>query len=237
MKILDAITKRLLKNQAAPPLSRDDALARVAAKNIEIATIIDVGAAKGDWSRSARALWPNAHAHLIEAKERWARELETFAREHGPASISLNAASDKPGRIWFPVDGEDYAGAAFKDEDAREGLTQIDATSIDHDVERFRLKGPFALKLDTHGTETDILTGAQNTLKDVHLICIETYNLIGQKRFPQMIAWIEERGFRCADMSDPVFRQTDQTLWQLDFYFLRAEHRAFKDYSFDGRTP
>ena len=240
MDFLESVKRHFSSGQpyGAPRLGRKDALARIASKGVDIATVIDVGAAKGDWSRDARSFWPSAHLHLMEAKTRWRPELDAFAASHRPASVSIGAVSDTPGKIWFPINGEDYAGAAFKTPPPnRNDLEEIEATSIDHDIEQFGHKGPFAIKLDTHGTEIDILNGAKKALAKTNLICIETYNFIGQYRFPQMISWIEERGFRCADLSDPTFRPNDQTLWQIDFYFLREDHPTFRNRGFRDRTP
>jgi len=213
-------------------LSHKAALTRIAGKGVEIATIIDVGAAKGDWSLLARAFWPGVHLHLLEAKELWRKDLEAMVHKQGPASLCMKAVSDTPGAIYFPRDGAVYAGAAFKDPAARDDLIEISATSIDHEVASERLAGPYAIKLDTHGTEVDILRGAEQTLKQTSLLCIETYNFIGQKQFPEMIILMKEYGFRCIDLSEPVFRPVDGALWQIDFYFLREDHPAFETRGF-----
>jgi len=215
-------------------LSHAHALARLAAKGVDVATVIDVGAAKGDWSLLARKFWPDAHLHLLEAKEYWRRDLEKLAAKHRPASISMKAVCDRPGKTWFPIDGPPYAGAAFKDPGARDDLSEVEATTIDHEVEASQLVSPYAIKLDTHGAEVDILAGARETLKETSLLCIETYNFIGQKQFPAMILHLEALGFRCADLSEPVFRKADAALWQIDFYFLRADHPTFDIRGFDG---
>lgn len=215
-------------------LGHRHALQRIAARGLEINTVIDVGAAKGDWSRLARKHWPASHVHFIEAKEHWRADLQRFIEDDGPASLSINAASDAPGSIYFPVDGEPYGGAAFKAAGARTDLTEVTATSLDADVEAFNLRGPFAVKLDTHGTERDIIAGAENMLSETALLCIEAYSLIGQLAFPDLIIFLRKRGFTCVDIAEPVFRPVDASLWQLDFYFMRADHPMFKTRGFSG---
>lgn len=218
--------------QIGKALSHRSALSRIAQKIVSPGAVIDIGAARGAWSVEAMRHWPDARYHLLEAKELWQDDLEKLAARKTSLSYSLKAVSDEPGEIFFPKDGEAYAGAAFKDENARSGLTAVPATTIDHEIEDFQLKGPFALKLDTHGTEVDILKGASKALADTHLICIETYNYIGQKRFPEMLLYLQELGFRVSDIAEPLFRASDASLWQLDFYLLRADHPSFQDYGF-----
>lgn len=221
-----------LRRRNSQPLDHANALARMAAKQIAVNTIIDVGAAKGAWTDNARRHWPAAHAHLLEAKEAWRKELEKFQKSRGNVSFEIAGVTSKPGKIYFPEDVDEYGGAVFSDASKRENLTEIDATSIDHEVSRLALAPPFAIKLDTHGTEVDILDGAEKTLQETAFLCIETYSMIGQKRFPELIADLQGRGFRCADVAEPLFRPTDKLLWQIDFYFLRADHAAFKDFRY-----
>jgi FkbM family methyltransferase len=220
------------KRRPAQPLGHAGALERIAAKQLAINTIIDVGAAKGAWTECARRHWPAAHAHLLEAKESWRSDLEKYQKNRGNASFEIAGVTKAPGKIYFPKDVDEYGGAVFSDSAARENLEEIDATSIDHEVQRLALAPPFAIKLDTHGTEVDILDGAVETLKNTAFLCIETYSMIGQKRFPELIMDLQERGFRCADVAEPLFRPTDKLLWQIDFYFLRAGHPAFKDFRY-----
>ena len=230
----DSIAKlgRNGSRQAGKALSHRHALERMAAKGVEISTFIDAGAARGAWSLATEKYWPNAHFHLLEAKDVWRRDLEKLATRKTNYSFTMKAVTDTPGTIYFPAGGDDYGGAAFKDPGSRDDLIDVPATSIDHEVNAQALKGPYGIKLDTHGTEVDILQGAEATLKDTALLCIETYNFIGQKRFPELLLHMQSLGFRVADIAEPLFRESDAALWQVDFYFLRTDHPIFQDYGF-----
>ena len=220
--------------QAGKALSHRQALARIAAKGIEVATFVDVGAARGAWSHMAEKYWPSAHFHLVEAKDVWRGDLQKLAERRNNYSFTMNAVTDAPGTIYFPSGGDEYGGAAFKEPGDRSDLIPVPATSIDNETRSLELKGPFGIKLDTHGTEVDILKGADETLKNTTLICIETYNFIGQKRFPELLLHMQSLGFRVADIAEPLFRESDASLWQVDFYFLRAEHPIFQNYGFSN---
>jgi len=217
---------------AAKAISHQHALERIAAKSIDISTFIDVGAARGAWSLNAEKYWPDAKYHLLEAKELWRSELEKLTTRKAHYSFTMKAVTNTPGAIYFPTEGEAYAGAAFKDPMVRDDLKEVPATTIDHEADTLSLEGPFAIKLDTHGTEIDIFEGAVKALKNTSLICIETYNFIGQKRFPEMLMHLQTLGFRVADIAEPLFRESDATLWQVDFYLLRADHPTFNNFGF-----
>lgn len=217
---------------APPPLTQERAMRQIRKNGVAPATIIDVGAARGDWSRLARGVWPDAGLHLIEAKERWRPALEAFTRKTPNASFAIAGVIDAPGAAYFEEGPDEYGGAAYKAATDRPVSREIAATSIDHEVERLSLKGPFAIKLDTHGTEADILNGAAATLKHTAFLCIEAYNLIGQLHFSDLIVRLREDGFGCVDLADPGFRPRDGVLWQMDLFFLRLDHPIFADASY-----
>ncbi len=45
--------------------------------------------------------------------------------------------------------------------------------------------------------------------------------------FHEMCAYMAERGFRVIDMSEPLWRERDQALWQVDLYFVRDDRPEF----------
>jgi hypothetical protein len=96
------------------------------------------------------------------------------------------------------------------------------------------------LKFDTHGTELPILAGAKETLSQTNLVQMEVYNFklnfVGHKnlKFHEMCQHMEGLGFRLADMCDPLYRPNDGILWQMQFFFLRIDHPAFRSNSYSA---
>jgi FkbM family methyltransferase len=208
----------------------DRALARIA-KRVQIRTVIDVGASDGNWFRRVRRHLPGARGLLIEAQ----------AGPHEPGLIALRAidpmvdyvlaaAGDHEGEVHF--DASDPFGGAAAREPFSSGDIVIPMTSIDVEVERRSLAGPFLIKLDTHGFEPAILDGAAITLKETVVVIVEAYNFElrpGVQRFHEMCSLLEGSGFRCADLADPMRRPKDGLLWQMDLVFIRADRPEFRD--------
>lgn len=214
--------------QAMDSLSYIHALTRAKARGTEIATIIDVGAAKGAWGIATRKFWPESNLHFVEANEGWRPALKALADKDSKISYTIKGMSDEPGVIFFPITDDPFGGAVFKQKpDDGRNYNAVPATSVDTEVDEKKLLGPYLLKLDTHGTEVDILNGAIETLKNTALICIEMYNFGGQKRFAQLIVYLEELGFRCIDVCEPMFRPIDGVLWQMDFIMAPRSNPAF----------
>ena len=87
------------------------------------------------------------------------------------------------------------------------------------------------VKLDTHGFEVPILIGAAETLKQANVVIIEVYNFKLTEpclRFHEMCTHMESLGFRCYDMADPMLRQRDRALWQMDLFFAPSASPIFR---------
>ena len=109
-------------------------------------------------------------------------------------------------------------------------------TSIDAEVARRSLAGPFLIKLDTHGFEREILEGAAKTLEGTAAVIVEAYNFElrpGVMRFHELCAFMESRGFRTVDLADPMRRPRDDILWQMDLVFAAADLSDLADREFD----
>lgn len=144
-----------------PATSFDAALKRMVQRGVEIGSVIDVGAANGSWSRLARRHWPNAHCHMIEAFGHWEGELQRqCARDTGFSARIAAVGSQDGGRIAFSNDPDQPFGGAVVPADS-EGAWTVDEITIDAEVARTTLPGPYLLKLDTHGAEKAILEGSQ----------------------------------------------------------------------------
>jgi FkbM family methyltransferase len=191
-----------------------------------INTVIDVGASDGRWSQAAMAHWPAANYVLVEAQDLHLPALKAFTDKHPRVSVVNAAASDHVGTIHFdtrnPFGGE-ASTQAFAAHDA-----SLPCTTIDAEIERRNLAGPYLIKLDTHGHEAQILKGAEKTLRNAGLLVIEAYNFAKPNRmfFWQLCALVNDLGFRVGSLADPLMAE-DGVLRQLDLYFLPPNNKGF----------
>jgi FkbM family methyltransferase len=196
-----------------------------AARHHPIAGIIDVGASTGSWSVTAKRHWPRARFLLIEAQP----VHEAALRDSGFEFV-LAAAGDHVGEIHFDA-SDPYGGVASTTPTGEHDIV-VPITTVDREVERSGLPAPLLLKLDTHGFEREILLGAADTLPRCDLLVIEAYNFEltpGALRFHELCAFLEERGFRCVDLAEPLHRPKDEVFWQFDLLFARADEASFAD--------
>jgi len=210
-----------------PSYAMTEALARLARRAPGVASIIDIGASDGRWSRLAMEHYPDARYMLVDGQEEHRAALDAFTAEHPNADFVIAAAGDRAGKVHFKT-GNLFGGAAsttpFGDNDR-----EVDMVAIDDLIATRKLAPPYLLKLDTHGFEEQIFDGAKAALPSTAAIVIETYNFANNKRlrFFEMCAYLEEMGFRVADVADPVLRPYDDLFWQIDLILLPANHEAF----------
>jgi FkbM family methyltransferase len=203
------------------------ALSRCAGRGTPLRTVIDVGASDGRWSRMARGILPPAHYFMVEAQRGHEAGLARTAADPD-FSYQICAAGHRDGEIYF--DAAELFGGLASDTPVGKNCIVVPVRTLDGLVRERALQGPYAVKLDTHGFEVPILEGARDVLRQAVLLVIECYNF---RLTPQtllaheMCAYLAERGFRCIDLCDPMYRPRDQALWQMDLFFARAEDAAF----------
>lgn len=205
------------------------ALERIASRGISVQTVLDVGASNGSWSLATRRCWPKAHYHLIEANVRHNPALKAVCNSTPGFSYVLAAASDEPGTIFFD-DTDAFGGLAMKSESQRPGARGVPAVTLDGEVKRVGLAGPYLIKLDTHGFEVPILNGARETLAQANLVVIETYNFqleADSLKFWQICQFMDSLGFGVIDISEPMWRIKDDAFWQIDLLFIPKKRAEF----------
>lgn len=203
-------------------------LRRLANRNINISTVIDVGASNGCWSKEVMNVYPAAKYLLIEANPIHQPALENFVASRDNVEFVISAAGNRAGSIYFD-DRDPFGGTASLA--PVEGINKaLPCTTVDTEIRGRVLSSPFLLKLDTHGFELPILEGAMQSLKFCNILIIETYNfnLTGDcLMFWEMCAHLATLGFRPLDIVEPMFRPKDQVFWQIDIVFARNDRIEF----------
>jgi FkbM family methyltransferase len=211
----------------------EDALRRLQSHKIEIATLIDVGAAEGYWSTAFAKRFPARHHFLIDANEVHLGNLTKLCQDNHRWQFALTAVGETTGEAYF--DGSDPLGGHLSTTPWNQRYHPCPVATLDHLLEKQSLPAPFMIKLDTHGVEIPILRGASETLKQTNVIVIEVYNFtFGGPAVPfwDICQHLLELGFRPLDVFDVLYREVDSAFWQFDLLFARSDLPLFQDSRF-----
>jgi len=223
--LLRPLRKRAKRKRA---FTMQGALSRVQEHGFEVRTVIDVGASNGKWAKMAHELLPASRVLAFEPLVEQRQTLEELKSSVSWFDYVQAVAGEEPGEVSFFVSGDlDGSGVS---EEAGQDSRNVPVTTIDSEVQQRGLPGPYLIKLDTHGFELPILSGAAQTLEQASVVIIEVYNFKLNHpclRFPEMCQHMESLGFRSYDMADPLLRAKDQALWQLDLFFARKDAAIF----------
>jgi FkbM family methyltransferase len=204
------------------------ALHSLAKRGYQMHTVIDIGASDGRWSASCMQFLPNAQYLLVEAQAVHNEALMRFTQTHPNAQYVLAAAGDRVGTIYFDA-GDPFGGQASHTPLPQNNI-EVPVTTLDNEVAKRHLQGPFLVKFDTHGFEVPILQGALATLENTDVIVMECYvqELMPKSLpFAKMCQYLDDLGFRCIDFVDPVWRPYDDSFWQMDLVFIKISSAEF----------
>jgi len=200
----------------------------LAARRHAFRTVVDIGASNGSWSDELMRYFPDRQYLLVEAQQVHEPALREYCARHPNAQYVLAAAGERAGKVYFETSDDPFGGAVSAGPGA--GRIEVPVVTLDAELAARKLPGPYLLKFDTHGFEVPILKGAVETLKNTEVIVMECYNFRISPEcltFPEMCAYLGERGFRCIDMADPLHRPHDDAFWQMDLVFVRADRPEF----------
>ena len=210
------------------------ALKRISSHNIEINTIIDIGASDGRWSKEVMQYFPNAFYFLIEANPLHEEKLKRFKATHKNVDYVLAAAGDIDGKAYFH-NGDLFGGLASHEPTLTDTYIESPMTTVDVQVKKNNLKPPFLIKMDTHGFEVPIIEGAKKSMEKTNYLILETYNFRvtdNSLLFFEMCSYLENEGFRPIDLYGPGFRPKDNFWWQIDFIYARSDIKELSDNTF-----
>lgn len=211
--------------------SMEGGLNRFLKLGLQVNTIIDVGAAEGKWSLLAKPLFSQANYVLFEPLVERKDQLESLLKENSNFHYVPKAAGKEKGSIHFII-SPDLDGSGVTYDSDNHNTRSVEVASIQEELQQLKLKGPFIIKLDTHGFEVPIIEGCTKLLDQVQLFIIECYGFEIVKDsllFWQMCNYMDELGFRVFDIVDIMHRSKDGAFWQCDAFFIRKSHTLFLD--------
>ncbi len=237
-RLLGALGLEVHRKSVLPPDTQDRqtlavVLSHVASLGLRPATVIDVGAADGTFTRACRQIFPQASYVLIEPLQEFTAALAELRRAVSGVSVHQVAAASRAGEVTFHVHSDLYGSSLLLENEGGQvnGTPRtVAAVTLDELIATEGARGPFLLKLDVQGAELDVLDGAPRTLAASELVVAEVSLYQAFENGPQLadvVAFMKARGFVAYDIYGFLYRPLDGALACVDIAFVK-ENSAFR---------
>jgi FkbM family methyltransferase len=188
--------------------------------------IVDIGANKGNWTRTALRFFPDATFTMFEPQ----KNLAPFCQD------LLNNSKVQLHHLGVgPVNGlmkltdherdDSFSFALSEEEAAQQGRKQLEApvVKLDDFLVLQGLTPPDMLKIDAEGWDLQVLKGAEVAVSKAEVVLLEA--AVMNKRFPNKIASVisemESRGHVVFDITDLNRTQKHNALWLVEIAFVK----------------
>jgi len=188
----------------------------------KLKTVYDIGAFKGYWSKELKKNYRNVEIILFEANPRYQEDLLSSGFKF------FNVALSNPGRAFVDFYNGTNTGDSYYKETTKfyDGQTSIrlECSTLDDIINAHNLPIPNLIKIDTQGSELDILLGAETILDKVDFIYTECpiirYNH-GAPNISEYLEFFRKRNFIPVDIFE--IHRMENILLQIDIMFVRSE--------------
>jgi FkbM family methyltransferase len=200
---------------------------------IGIKTVLDIGANRGQFSKTIYALLPLCDIYAFEPIPDCYQSLQVAL----PQSSSFHAFNigigEESGNLTFQVNDFSPASSFLEISDEQKKTfpktqnsksLQVRIERLDDAVANILIQEPLFIKIDVQGYEDRVLAGGENTIRKAKLIMVETsfkgmYK--GQVLFDGLYQWLTSRGFTYIGSMGQLENDSTGAFIQADALFLR----------------
>jgi FkbM family methyltransferase len=200
--------------------------------------IFDVGANIGDTTKQYRSLFPSSIVYAFEPyPESYAQLVQAthadpsvfpqsiaLGSETGKFAMQANVSSVTNSFLETDETAVSYWGPGMVETLSR---IEVEVSTLEAFCQGHQIDHVDILKLDTQGTETRILRGANQMLREARINLVYTEILMaptykGQGKVHEMLELLEERNYVPFSFYNPTHRK-DGRLLQVDAIFVKAQ--------------
>lgn len=186
-----------------------------------INVIFDIGAHKGRWSSRLKKDLPESDFYLFEANPSHIPDLQ---RTGFPFHIGVLSDAESR-RKFYKING---TGDSMYRENSNlycdSGAVDVMTEALDDVVSRKNIPLPDMIKIDTQGSEIEVLQGAQRSVSNARFILLECpvllYN-IGSPKMNKYLDYMDTVGYSPAMLCES--HESNGQLFQVDILFTRKD--------------
>ena len=192
------------------------------------ATVIDVGAYKGNWTLEVKKIFSDAQFLMVEAQPDKESRLEQIAQGNQNIffELGLVGSADGEEKVFTVMKtGSSVYEQTYEGKSDRKKIT-LKSNTIDSIIDKYQLPGPYFLKMDVQGYEIEVLKGATHLLLETPVILLEAsllnYNA-GAPLVDEIIAFLKQKDYLLFDICEFHRKSDDGVLNQVDLIFCKKD--------------
>ena len=200
-------------------------LRAVQSRGLKIDTVYDIGACNGKWTREMKSdVLANATFCMFEGNDIYTNILKSQGH-----FVHMGVLSN-PGREQVEYyNGGDTGDSYYKESTAHYDNKKpivVKCNTLESVIKENNLPLPNFIKIDTQGSELDVLKGAEEAIKHADLVYLECpiiqYNL-GAPGIGEYISFMKQRRF--VPMHVLEVHRSEEVLLQIDIMFISENAR------------
>jgi FkbM family methyltransferase len=188
--------------------------------------IIDVGANRGDWTRTARRVFPDTRYTLLEPQEHLRVYMRDLIEGPNPVELITAGAAEQPGILTLTLATRDDSStfALSQQEAAASGARQIpvEVKTLNQIVADSTAGMPDMVKIDAEGLDLRVLGGASDLLGRTEIFLIEAAICAPLKNsLSEVLGFMSGAGYKLMDITDLNRSPQHGALWLCEGAFVR----------------
>lgn len=183
--------------------------------------VYDIGACQAAWSKDLKANFRDVEIILFEANPAYKSSLENSGFKF------FNDVLSNPGREYVDFYNGTNTGDSYYKETTKyydqQSSVRLPCKTLDKVIKENELPVPNFIKIDTQGSELDILQGAQSIIDKVDLIYTECPIIRYNKGAPNISDYLDffrSKNFIPIDIFE--IHRAENILLQIDIMFVRS---------------
>lgn len=203
---------------------KHQALHLLAEKGFRPDLVLDIGAAGGTIGLYEE--WLQAHYVLVEPLEKYRAALSRICQDLSSAEVEIAAVGAEPGQLSLAAHPTEPHLIGMPETAPSDWVRfSVPMITVDQIIAKQRQEksiGSTLVKIDVDGPELAVLRGARQSLRegrDVYLIEAALLDT-DRGRFGEIIEFMSVANYEVFDILEPLFRPSDEVLWQVDLIFV-----------------
>jgi FkbM family methyltransferase len=171
-------------------------------RSYEPMVLYDIGASNTAWTRFAQLIFPNATIYLFDANGEWVKSYQ------GKNYFEVCLGKDDESLVPFYNKSKynhSRSFSCYKSDGMEDDFTITQTTTLDTFISLNNIPLPDIVKINTCGSEKDIIKGGENTIKNAKYLIVNLQNNDTWKGAPnasEVGPYIQSLGFSLEDVLD-----------------------------------